>query len=67
MEPNKQSLPLCRENDNLWPEPDKVGKQELEIVMGDEHISFVVRIASSSKYYSILIVADLTGLHLCIL
>ena len=23
-----------------WPEPDKVGKQELEIVMGHQHISF---------------------------
>ncbi|KAF7121145.1 hypothetical protein RHSIM_Rhsim13G0168700 [Rhododendron simsii] len=25
---------------NNWPEPDRVGRQELEIVMGNEHISF---------------------------
>lgn len=29
-----------REDDNNWPEPDRVGRQELEIVMGNEHISF---------------------------
>lgn len=29
-----------KEDDNNWPEPDRVGKQELEIVMGNEHISF---------------------------
>jgi len=31
---------ILREDDNLWPEPDRIGKQELEIVMGSEHISF---------------------------
>lgn len=29
-----------KEDDNNWPEPDRVGRQELEIVMGNEHISF---------------------------
>ena len=29
-----------KEDDNNWPEPDNVGRQELEIVMGNEHISF---------------------------
>jgi len=29
-----------KEDDNNWPEPDRVGKQELEIVLGNEHISF---------------------------
>lgn len=31
------------EDDSNWPEPDRVGKQELEIVIGGEHISFSVR------------------------
>ena len=28
------------EDDELWPQPDRVGRRELEIVIGDEHISF---------------------------
>lgn len=31
---------IMREDDNLWPEPDENGRQELEVVMGDQHISF---------------------------
>eukprot|EP00052_Salpingoeca_macrocollata_P018858 m.155398 g.155398 ORF g.155398 m.155398 type:complete len:149 (+) comp20807_c5_seq1:67-513(+) len=31
---------IMKEDDNLWPAPDRVGRQELEIVCGDEHISF---------------------------
>ncbi|KAE8037262.1 hypothetical protein FH972_009863 [Carpinus fangiana] len=31
---------ILKEDDNQWPEPDRVGRQELEIVMGNEHISF---------------------------
>ena len=31
------------EDDALWPQPDRVGRQELEIVIGDEHISFTNR------------------------
>ncbi|KAI5075785.1 hypothetical protein GOP47_0009861, partial [Adiantum capillus-veneris] len=31
---------IMKEDDNNWPEPDRVGTQELEIVMGNEHISF---------------------------
>jgi hypothetical protein len=30
-----------QEDDSNWPEPDRVGRQELEINMGNEHISFV--------------------------
>ncbi|CAB4299984.1 unnamed protein product [Prunus armeniaca] len=30
----------CPEDDVNWPEPDRVGRQVLEIVMGNEHISF---------------------------
>ena len=29
-----------KEDDSLWPQPDRVGRQELEIVAGDQHISF---------------------------
>jgi hypothetical protein len=39
---------IVKEDDDKWPIPDKVGRQELEIVMGDEHISFTVCIAHSS-------------------
>ncbi|WZZ56195.1 hypothetical protein YC2023_056302 [Brassica napus] len=31
---------IMKEDDFKWPEPDRVGRQELEIVMGNEHISF---------------------------
>jgi protein mago nashi len=30
---------IMSEDDALWPQPDRVGRQELEIVIGDEHIS----------------------------
>ncbi|KAF6206703.1 hypothetical protein GE061_017939 [Apolygus lucorum] len=31
---------IMQEDDSLWPQPDRVGRQELEIVIGDEHIAF---------------------------
>ncbi|CAI5769299.1 MGN2 protein [Podarcis lilfordi] len=31
---------ITKEDDALWPPPDRVGRPELEIVIGDEHISF---------------------------
>ncbi|GAM20766.1 hypothetical protein SAMD00019534_039410 [Acytostelium subglobosum LB1] len=31
---------IMMEEDTNWPEPDVVGKQELEVVYNDEHISF---------------------------
>ncbi|KAI8825971.1 mago nashi-like protein 2 [Fimicolochytrium jonesii] len=31
---------ILKEDDKLWHQPDRVGRQELEIVMGNEHISF---------------------------
>ena len=40
---------ILQEDDSLWPNPDRVGRQELEIVMGDEHISF-----STSKIGSLV-------------
>lgn len=31
---------ILDEDDEMWPPPDRVGRQELEIVLGDTHISF---------------------------
>ena len=31
---------LLKEDDNNWPPPDRIGRQELEIILGDQHISF---------------------------
>ena len=31
-----------REDDKLWPQPDREGRQELEIILGNEHICFNV-------------------------
>ena len=31
---------ILKEDDNLWPRPDRVGRQELEVVLGEDHISF---------------------------
>merc|ERR1711934_552744 len=30
---------LLKEDDNQWPVPDRVGRQELELVVGHDHIS----------------------------
>jgi len=40
---------IMKEDDHLWPQPDRIGKQELEIVLKDEHISF-----TTSKIGSLL-------------
>ncbi|KAJ8602032.1 hypothetical protein CTAYLR_002725 [Chrysophaeum taylorii] len=44
---------VTREDDNQWPEPDRVGRQELEIKLNGEHISF-----TCSKIGSLLDVQD---------
>ena len=31
---------ILEQDDEKWPEPDRVGRQELEIISGKEHISF---------------------------
>merc|ERR1711990_720958 len=31
---------ILKEDENLWPRPDRVGRQELEVVLGEDHISF---------------------------
>lgn len=33
---------ITREDDRNWPEPDREGRQELEVKMGSEHIHFTV-------------------------
>jgi|EP00670_Eutreptiella_braarudii_P005037 protein mago nashi len=44
---------IMSEDDKNWPEPDRVGRQELEVVMGNEHISF-----TTTKIGSLLDVQD---------
>ncbi|CAH8650683.1 unnamed protein product [Schistosoma bovis] len=63
------------EDDASWPVPDRVGRQELEIVCGDEHISFttskigsLIDITNSKTYYYLVqdlkcLVFSLIGLH----
>lgn len=36
-------LTLPREDDSKWPQKNKDGRQELEIRLGNEHISFEVK------------------------
>lgn len=33
-------LKVMKEDDNNWPLPDRVGRQELEVIVGSEHTSF---------------------------
>lgn len=41
---------IIKEDDSHWPEPSKNGKQELEIVNGEQHICFVTsKIGSFSE------------------
>ncbi|VDL63247.1 unnamed protein product [Hymenolepis diminuta] len=52
---------IMNEDDANWPAPDRVGRQELEIVCGDEHISF-----TTSKIGSLVEInncKDPEGLH----
>eukprot|EP00831_Metopus_contortus_P028514 TRINITY_DN23673_c0_g1_i1.p2 TRINITY_DN23673_c0_g1~~TRINITY_DN23673_c0_g1_i1.p2 ORF type:complete len:129 (-),score=35.28 TRINITY_DN23673_c0_g1_i1:85-471(-) len=32
---------IVKEDDKDWPRPNEVGKQELEIILGKDHVSFV--------------------------
>jgi protein mago nashi len=41
---------ITKEDDKHWPPPDKIGRQELEIKMNREHISFTVGIACFSSF-----------------
>lgn len=35
-----QSCEVLKEDDNLWPQPSRVGMQELEVMIDDMHVSF---------------------------
>ena len=48
-----QDSEILKEDDKQWPSPDRVGRQELEVVCGGEHISFV-----TSKIGSLVDVED---------
>ena len=43
---------LLREDDSNWPKKDIVGKQELEIRIGNDHIAFEVSILTKELVYS---------------
>lgn len=40
---------IMQEDDASWPQPDRIGRQELEILIGNQHISF-----TTSKIGSLL-------------
>lgn len=44
---------VCREDDVKWPPKNKDGKQELEIKIGNDHISFEVCLPHT-PWYSLL-------------
>ena len=44
---------IMREDDKLWPLPDKIGRQELEIIYKNEHICF-----STAKIGSLVEIDD---------
>jgi protein mago nashi len=44
---------IMEQDDADWPFPDRVGRQELEVVLGNEHISF-----TTSKIGSLLEIQD---------
>eukprot|EP01038_Epipyxis_sp_PR26KG_P005080 gene5080-7087_t len=48
-----QESEITQEDDHNWPPPDKIGRQELEIKMDKDHISF-----TSSKIGSLLNVQE---------
>lgn len=42
---------VMKEDDHNWPEPDRVGKQELEIKIGsDKHVAFTVGIHQAYSF-----------------
>ncbi|XP_008071872.1 LOW QUALITY PROTEIN: protein mago nashi homolog [Carlito syrichta] len=49
---------ITKQDDVLWPPPDEVDWQELEIIIGDEHISF-----TNQKLVLLLMSINLEGLQ----
>ena len=46
---------MNREDDTKWPQKNKDGRQELEIRMGSEHISFEVRLTQRALCFQSLV------------
>lgn len=44
-----KSSEIMKEDDGKWPQKNKDGRQELEIRLGNEHISFEVRMPPSHE------------------
>merc|ERR1719469_425230 len=54
---------ILKEDDNNWPAPDRVGRQELEVVCGKDHISFTTsKIGSLSAIFSFFLLMILASL-----
>lgn len=51
-------LTLCREDDAKWPQKNKDGRQELEIKLGNEHISFEVNSPHMKPLLGFLVFTD---------
>lgn len=49
---------IFHEDDSKWPEPDRTGRQELEVIMGDEHISFATTKLGSMLQVRLLLPAS---------
>lgn len=48
---------IMKEDDKKWPEKNKDGRQELEIRIGGEHISFEASLLGYSYVYGMLMLA----------
>lgn len=46
-------IQIQREDDTNWPKKNIVGKQELEIRVGNDHIAFEVTIADVAQYRTV--------------
>ena len=50
---NSLSIKITKESDELWPLPDRIGRQDIEIVTSKEHVKF-----NAAKIGSLLDVQD---------
>lgn len=40
LHPEPVAQQVMKEDDNNWPVPDRVGRQELEVIVGNDHVSY---------------------------
>lgn len=59
-----QESEVMNGDDSKWPEPAKSGRQELEVVMGDDHISFTVSKLHNSIKFCVIFIQRLQKLDL---